>query len=81
MAETMLTTVDNPFDPFTQWDEWYVYDTQMGYNTCAYLARVAVTFDGMTEEEESEAIDDAMNEIVALNPLGIYRRVEQSPTP
>ena len=22
----MLSTIDNPFDPFTQWDEWKRYD-------------------------------------------------------
>lgn len=75
MKETLLTTIDNPYNPFTHWDEWYEYDTQMGYNTCQYLARVAVTFDGMTDEEESQAIDDAIDEIVRLNVLGIYRKI------
>lgn len=75
MDDVMLTTIDNPYNPFTHWDEWYVYDTQMGYNTCSYLARVTTTFDDMTEKEESEAIDDAIDEIIRINPLGIYRKI------
>ena len=40
-VEYMLTTVDNPFDPFTRFDEWLEYDTHMGYNTAAFLDRIA----------------------------------------
>ncbi len=45
IGEYMLTTVDNPFSPFTQWVEWYAYDTASGYHTCALLARIAITSD------------------------------------
>ena len=41
MREVMLTTVDNPFDPFDNFDEWYKIDMQFGYNTCGLLARIA----------------------------------------
>ncbi len=41
--EYMLTTEDNPYNPFTNFDEWYAFDTQKGYNTCGYLARVSFT--------------------------------------
>ena len=39
MREYWVTTTDNPYDPFTQWDDWYKYDTQHGYNLAAYVAR------------------------------------------
>ncbi len=75
-TEFMLTTTDNPFNPFTQWSEWYAYDLRMGYNTAAYLARIVRSSDELSEADQSIAIDDAMNEIVKENPLGIYKKVE-----
>jgi hypothetical protein len=75
MAESMLTTIDNPFDPFTHFDEWYAFDTRMGYNTSAYLARIVITSDELSEEDQSAAIESAIDEIVELNIRGIYRKV------
>jgi len=68
----MLSTLDNPFNPFTQYDEWNAFDMSMGYNTNAYLARIAMSSDELSEEDESLAIDQAMNEIVELNLTGNY---------
>ena len=75
MKETFLTTIDNPYDPFTQFEEWYAFDTQKGYNTLSYLARITVTSNDLSDEDESKAIDEAINEIVDLNILGIYKKV------
>lgn len=75
MDSFMLTTVDNPFSPFDQFDEWYRYDIGMQYNSCGYLARIANTTPNMTEEEETEEIVRAMDEICELNPLKIYKKV------
>lgn len=72
MDDVMLTTIDNPYDPFTQWDDWFNYDTVCGYNTCDYLARIARTSDALSDNDNDEAIDEAINEIVSENVLGIY---------
>lgn len=77
----MLTTIDNPFDPFEQFDEWMAFDVARGYNTCAYLARIAKTSDELSPQDEDLAIDKAMDEIVALNILGIYRKVYKDEEP
>lgn len=73
----MLTTEDNPFNPFTQYEDWYNYDTIHGYNTCAYLARVSQTSDELSEEDEAIAIDNAMNEILQFDLLGNYIKVKK----
>lgn len=75
MKNVMLTTVDNPFDPFTQFEEWKAFDESKGYYTCAYLARIVKTSDELSETDEALAIEQAIDEIVKLNLLGIYRKV------
>lgn len=74
----MLTTVDNPFDPFEQFDEWFAWDEQMGYHTCSFLARIAITSNELSEEDESVAIESAIDEIVRENILGLYRKVTKN---
>ena len=49
--EYMLTTKDNPFDPFEQFDSWFMFDVEKGYYSCSRLARIAVFSDDMTEKE------------------------------
>ena len=75
MSEHMLTTVDNPFDPFTQFDEWNSYDLMKGYGSLSYLARIVVTSPDLSDASQSQAIEDGIDEIVRENPLGLYRRV------
>lgn len=76
-VEYMLTTVDNPFDPFTMFDEWYTYDVQMGYNTCAFLDRVAMVSNDMSEPDQEQAIQDAIDQIVEENVSGMWRKVSR----
>lgn len=78
MEPYMLTTTDNPYSPFTQPDEWYAYDRNMGYFTPEYLARVAETSSDLPDDMNVKIINDAITRIVALNPLGIYRKVQES---
>lgn len=77
MAESMLTTVDNPFDPFSQYDAWLAFDLRAGYNTNQFLARIAITSDEMSEADQSVAIEAAIDEVVKYNVRGIYRKVTQ----
>lgn len=75
MVAHMLTTVDNPFDPSTHYSEWYEYDRAAGYHTPSYLARIVRTSDDLSEVDQAQAIEDAIDEIVRENILGIYRKV------
>lgn len=71
----MLTTFDNPFNPFEQFDSWYQFDLDKGYNSSAYLDRIARTSDQMTEEENDKEIERAIDEIIKYDPMNIYRKV------
>lgn len=77
-TESMLTTVDNPFDPFDQYDDWFAFDQRHGYNTPSFLARVAVLSDEMSEADQSLAIELAIEEIVRENVTGIHKRVSRT---
>ena len=78
MYKVGLTTVDNPYDPFTQFDEWYAFDTvQKGYYTCQYLARIAPFTTEMAPDVADALLEDAIDEIVSINPLGIYKKVKR----
>ena len=76
-TEWMLTTVDNPYDPFTQWNEWYAFDARHGYHTPSFLARVAKSSDDLSDADQAVAIQFAIDEIVKENVLGIYRKVSR----
>ena len=76
-VELMVTTVDNPWDPFTQFNEWYAFDVGAGYNTSAYLARLTRTSVELSSADQRQAINDAVNEIVSENILGIYKKVSR----
>lgn len=73
----MLTTTDNPFDPFDQFDSWLSFDIEKGYYSCSYLARIASISEEMSQKEQDEEIERAIDEIVMLNPLGIYKKVRR----
>lgn len=71
----MITTVDNPFNPLTDWDDWYNYDESKGYYTSEYLARITKTSDDLGEKEQDRAIEEAIDEIIELNPDGFYKKI------
>lgn len=71
----MLSTVDNPYNPFHQFDEWDAWDRAAGYHTTAYLARIIVTSDELSEADQSVALEDAIDEIVKENVFGMHIKV------
>lgn len=70
-----LTTIDNPYHPIDEYEDWYRFDTQSGYNTDALLQRVAGTSfhntDGINQYLENKAIDEILRQDLCL----IYRKV------
>lgn len=80
MRDYMLSTADNPYNPWTQFDDWYAFDEQKGYHTCSYLARVTRTSDELSEADDDLAITEAMEEILHFNLTGNYIRVYEPET-
>jgi hypothetical protein len=77
MVEYMLTTEDNPFNPWTQYDEWAAYDDAHGYGTLSLLGRIVRTSNDLSYAEEVQATNDAIEEILRMNVLGIFRKVPE----
>lgn len=77
MEACALTTIDNPFDPFDQFDEWYNFDTNKGYNSCAYLDRIARTSNQLSDEENNREIERAIDEIIKLDFTHKYKKVKK----
>lgn len=73
-----ITTVDNPYDPFTQFDEWLLYDKAKNYNSCEKLARIAKTSDQFSDYRNQQAIEEAIDRIIALDFLNIYKKVKKT---
>ena len=74
----MLTTFDNPFDPFEQFTSWFMFDVEKGYNSCAYLARIAKLTDDMSDQEISDEINRAIDEIIKYDFMNVYKKVEKT---
>lgn len=76
--KVMLSTIDNPFNPFEDFDSWFLFDVEKGYNSCSYLARIAKTSNEFTEKEEDEEIERAIDEIIQYDFMNLYIKVKQS---
>ena len=73
---SMITTVDNPYDPRTDFEAWYMWDTGQGYNTSAYLARVASVSEGFPDAVQDRDIENAIDEIIEIHNGGLYKKLE-----
>lgn len=71
----MLTTTDNPYDPFNQFKEWKTFDELNGYFTCEYLGRICQSSPLLDEDFNDYAFEAAIDEICKFNVLGIYKKV------
>lgn len=69
MMDVALTTSDNPYSPFDDWDNWYRFDESHGYHSCSLLARVAKDSIGLPPSENDLIVDEAIDLIVKHWPL------------
>ena len=73
--EFMLSTSDNPFNPHTQFKEWFAFDEGKGYHTSEYLARVMEDVTDADDFERILATNIAIEEILRYNLTGNYIKV------
>ena len=78
--ECMLTTIDNPYDPFEQFTLWMLFDNEKGYNSSGRLMRIANITDDMSQVEINEEIERAIDEIIKYDFMNIYKKVRRTET-
>lgn len=76
-TEVMLTTFDNPHDPFDDFVSWFLFDVEHGYNTCSKLARISRSSDEFSTVEEKMETERAIDEIITYDFLNIYKKVSR----
>ena len=76
----MLTTIDNPFNPFEDYLSWLSFDKEHNYNSSERLMRIAQITDDMTMIEEENEIERAINEIIKYDIMNVYQKVERELT-
>jgi hypothetical protein len=70
-----LTTFDNPYNPFTQFAEWLLFDNSKDYFTLNKLARIEQVDESMSENEINIEHERAIDEIIQNDFLNIYKKV------
>lgn len=79
-VDYMLTTIDNPYDPFEQFTEWFMFDVEKGYYSCSRLARFTNNSNELSQKEEEEDIKRAIDEVIKHDVLDIYKRAYRKNT-
>ena len=77
MTCCMLSTIDNPFNPFEDYSSWLMFDKEKGYDSAERLMRIAKVTDDMTQKEENEEIERAIDEIIKYDFLNVYTKVSK----
>ena len=70
-----ITTVDNPYDPIDDFDNWYIFDESKGYCTSEYLARLIKDSDDVDPAYLDYVKEQAIDEILAFDQSGFYRKI------
>lgn len=76
--QMMLSTVDNPYNPFNEFDKWYAFDICHGYNCCGIVAANSYTSRELSDELQIIDINEAISRFVANDPLKLYTIVNES---
>lgn len=72
-----LSTKDNPYNPFDNFDSWYMFDLDKGYDSCGYLARVARTSEQLSDEENAKQIENAIDDIVSSDFTNMFIKIKK----
>lgn len=79
MSETKelvwLTTIDNPFNPFTEFDAWLREDLRLGHNCLGKIDDCGYFSDALSDYDNENEWVRAIDEVVDTDPVGYYIKV------
>ena len=67
-----LTTSDNPYSYFKEYDEWQGYENMTGNRATRMLGRFAYTSDQLSVEVNEAEIERAIDEIIKYDPTNTF---------
>lgn len=74
--EVAATTEDNPYNPFTEWENWLSFDVINGYYTCERLARIVKSVpQSLSDTENNYFVEEAIDDLIrqgAINKNGTF---------
>lgn len=71
----MITTNDNPFNPFDDFNSWLMFDMHQGYDSWGRVMRLADIKPDMTQEEENIEVERAIDELVKIDITDTFRKI------
>ena len=71
----MLSTIDNPYNPFENFESWFMFDMEKGYYSCSRLDRIANFTDDMTQKEIDDETERAIDEIIKYDFMDVFIKV------
>lgn len=76
----LITTVDNPYDPITEFYEWYTCDRDLARkgnytDTCSLLASLAHTSPLFSEELNDWIREDTIDDIIRFDVENKYKKI------
>ena len=75
MNPCAITTIDNPWNPFTQFLKWWEHDHEYGYNSLEIVAYFAKTSTELEEEDYNDEVSYAIDKVLEINPFGRHIKI------
>lgn len=75
LADCWLSTIDNPFDPFSDFNQWFYFDESAGYCCCERVDNEAEINNTMSDVEIAIEMERAIDEIIMNDPAAIFIKV------
>lgn len=75
MKSCRITTIDNPWNPYTDFLKWWEHDHEFGYNTLEMVAYFAKTSTELEEEDYIDEVSYAIDKVLEINPFGRHIKI------
>ena len=74
----LISTIDNPINPFIDFDAWYDEDLRLGHDTCGTVARHMADYTDMSLKDYSVEYARVVRELFANDPYNLYTLVKRT---